>query len=179
MPVLETSGNFSPDRGSQDHGDTPRKEDKEMKRLSQFGILLAVMIIPGWAMAGEEKDPRDLLRTQDIASVRINLNPFGPHLGFEVEIEGGDTRLDALIAVIREAEPGGGHKCPNRGAIRFRLADGAVIGVGLLPSHIEETYGLRLYHGERFVKTYQVRRASLLAALHELEVPSDDPAFRE
>jgi len=87
--------------------------------------------------------------------------------------------LEALVSVIRGAEPGGGHKCANAGAIRFRMVDGGVIGVGLLPSHKEGLYEIRLYDGDDYVAAYHVQRASLLVALQELGVPMDDPAFRE
>jgi hypothetical protein len=62
--------------------------------------------------------------------------------------------------------------------MRFRLADGRIVGVGLLPSHTAGSYGLRLYDGNRYVAVYQVDRASLLAALEELGLPVDNPAFR-
>jgi hypothetical protein len=150
-----------------------------MKTLSQIGILLAVMVICTWTAAAEETDPRDLLQPQNITSMRINLNPGGAQLGFELEVEGDDPRLEELVAVIREAEPGGGHKCPNQGAIRFWLADGGVVGVGLLPSHTEGNYEFRLYDGDRYVVAYRVERSRLMAALEELEVPTDDPGFRE
>jgi len=150
-----------------------------MKTLSQIGILMTVMVICTWTAAAEETDPRDLLRPQDITSIRISLNPGGAELGFELQVDGDDPRAQALIAVIREAEPGGGHKCPNQGAIRFRLADGSVVGVGLLPSHTAGHYEFRLYDGNRYLKAYRVDRAALLAALEELGVPTNDPAFRE
>jgi hypothetical protein len=119
------------------------------------------------------------LRPQEITSVRINLNPGRAQLGFELEVDGDDPRAEALIAVIREAGPGGGHKCPNQGAIRFRLADGSLVAVGLLPSHTAGQYEFRLYDGNRYLEAYLVERARLLAALEELGVPTDDPAFRQ
>jgi hypothetical protein len=36
-----------------------------------------------------------------------------------------------------------------------------------------------LYDGDRYVAVYRVERAALLAALEDLGVPMDDPAFRE
>jgi hypothetical protein len=126
-----------------------------------------------------EADLRDSLRPQDIAGVRINLNPWGAQIGFEIEIAGDTPELEALVALIREAEPGGGHKCANAGAIRFRMKDGSVVGVGLLPGHTEGSYELRLYDGDRLAAVYRVERTVLLAALEDLGVPVDDPAFRE
>ena len=89
------------------------------------------------------------------------------------------TRIEELAAVIRDAEPGGGHKCANSGAIRFRMEDGSVIGIGLLPGHTEGRYGFRLYDGDRYVAVYSVSRARLLAAIEGLGVPMDEPAFKE
>jgi hypothetical protein len=149
-----------------------------MKKMTQIGILAMVGILCPWNAAARETDPRGLLRPRDIASVRIHLNPGGAELGFELEVGGDDPGLAALIAVIQEAEPGGGHKCPNQGAIRFRLADGRVIGVGLLPSHTAGRYALRLYDGDRYVTAVHLDRGRLLAALAELGVPVEDPAFR-
>jgi hypothetical protein len=137
------------------------------------------MIIACMPVAADDTDLRDLLRPENISSVRINLNPWGAQIGFETEVAGDDPRAAALIAVIREAEPGGGHRCANRGAIRFRLMDSSVVGVGLLPSHTEGRYELRLYDGDRYLSAYRVERASLVAALEDLGIPADDPAFRE
>ena len=81
--------------------------------------------------------------------------------------------------MISDAEPAKDHRCSNSGVIRFAMADGSVIGVGLLPSHTEGFYGLRLYDGDRYLAVYSVERAALLRALEDLGVPVDDPAFRE
>ena len=139
-------------------------------------VVSTVLCLP--VVAGEE----DLLSTlvdKEIESVHISLIPWGPHLGFESEIGGGDPRLKALVAVIGGAEPGGGHKCPNRGAVRFRMVGGSVIAVGLLPSHGKGIYEIRLYDGDRLQGVYRVRRAALLAAFEDLDVPVDDPAFAD
>lgn len=119
------------------------------------------------------------LETGDIDTVRINLNPWGASLGWESDFAGDDPRLAPLIAVIRSADQGGGHKCPNVGSIRFRIEGGGVIGLGLLPSHSEGLYGFRLYDGDVLQGTYLVQRTLFLAALEELSVPMDDPAFLE
>lgn len=147
-----------------------------LMRTVTFVTVVFVLCAP---TVPAETDLRNSLQPQDITSVRINLLPGGAHLGFESEIPGDDPRVEALAALIRDAEPGAGHKCANAGAIRFRMADGTVIGVGLLPSHTGDGYGLRLYDGDRFVAVYRVERAALLAALEDLGVPMDDPAFKE
>jgi hypothetical protein len=147
-----------------------------MTRSWIFAIVVLVLYLP---ITAAGTDPRDSLRPGEISSVRINLNPWGARLGFEIEVSGDDLRVEALAGVIRQAEPGGGHKCANAGAIRFRMEDGSVLGVGLLPSHTEGLYDLRLYEGDRHVAVYRVSRASLLATLADLGVPTDDPAFRE
>jgi hypothetical protein len=147
-----------------------------MTRSRIFAIVVLVLCAPA---AASGTDPRDSLKSRDISAVRINLTPWGAQLGFETEVSGDDPRVEALAALIRQAEPGGGHRCANAGAIRFRMEDGSVVGVGLLPSHTEGLYDLRLYEGERYVAVYRVSRSSLLAALADLGVPMDDPAFRE
>jgi len=147
-----------------------------LTRSRIFAIVVLVLCVPA---AASETELRDSLKPRDISAVRINLNPWGAQLGFEIEVFGDDPRVEALAAVIRQAEPGGGHKCANGGAIRFRMEDGSVVGVGLLPSHTEGLYELRLYDGDRYFAVYRVSRASLLVALADFGVPMDDPAFRE
>lgn len=141
-------------------------------------ITLVAIALCLTAFAGE-KDAPQVLVTRDVESVRISLNPWGPHLGFEVEIEGDDPRLAALLSVISSGEPSRGHKCANRGAIRFYLKRGEVIAVGLLPSHSEGSYQFRLYEGDRLEGVFRVRRDALLAALEGLGVPIGDPAFAD
>ena len=147
-----------------------------MKTLIRIMIVVIVTCLPA-AAAGT--DLRDLLQPHSISGVRVNLNPWGPHLGFEMELAGDDPHVEALVAVIRGAEPGGGHKCANAGAIRFWMADGGVVSVGLLPSHEEDFYELRLYNGDDFIATYRIERLSFLVALEGFGLPMDDPAFRK
>ena len=147
-----------------------------MNTLIRIASVVLVACLPA-AAAGT--DLQDLLQPHRISGARVNLNPWGPHLGLEMELAGDDPRVEALVAVIRGAKRGGGHKCANAGAIRFRMEDGSVVGVGLLPSHKEGFYELRLYDGEDFVAAYRVDRASLLAALEDFGLPLDDPAFRK
>jgi hypothetical protein len=145
-------------------------------KIRTMAIALVMVVISLPAVAGE----RDVLAAkvaEDIKGARINLRPWGAHLGFEMEIGGDDSGLAALVSVIRSAEPARGHKCANRGAIRFRMSDGGVVAVGLLPSHGEGFYNLSFYVGERLQGVYRVDRAPFLAALDELGVPVDDPAF--
>jgi len=150
-----------------------------MKNVNRFAMFLIAVLVFCLPPVGAEYDVRESLRPSDIVAVRVNLNPWGPGLGFETELPGDDSRLEALIAMIREAEPGPNHKCANAGAIRVRMQDGSVIGVGLLPGHVTGLYGFRLYDGDRYVAAYRVERAALLGALAGLGVPTDDPAFRE
>ena len=146
-----------------------------MRTLNRLVIVALLACLP--AVAGS--DIQESLQTHAISGVRVNLNPWGPHLGFEAEFAGGDPRLEALAAVVRGAEPGGGHKCANAGAIRFRMKNDRVIGVGLLPSHTAGLYELRLYDGDDYVAAYRVDRKVLMLALQGLGLPMDDPAFRE
>jgi hypothetical protein len=145
----------------------------EIRTLIIVFVLIALSVP---AFAGD-RDLQRALATGEVETVRINLNPWGPHLGFETEIEGNDPAMAALLSVISSAEPSQGHKCANRGAIRIRLKGGDVIGVGLLPSHTESSYQFRLYDGDSLEGVFSVQRAVLVDALEGLGVPIDDPAF--
>jgi hypothetical protein len=149
--------------------------EEELKMRILFTIVALLACLP--AAAGE--DLLDSLDPGNIAAVRINLNPGGADIGFEAEFDGGDPRLEPLVALLRDAEPGGGHKCPNAGAIRLFLKDESLIGVGLLPSHTEGRYEFRLYDGDRYIEAFIVERDDLLAGMEALGVPTDDHAFRE
>lgn len=141
-----------------------------------LSVVLALIVISHPTAAGGS-DLLPTLAAAAVESVRINLNPWGPHLGFEVEVDGRDPRVAPLLRVISGAQPSKGHKCANRGAIRFRIAGGAMVAVGLLPSHSTGFYQLRLYDGDRLEGVYKVSREELLDALEALGVPPDDPAF--
>jgi hypothetical protein len=147
-------------------------------RIRTESALIAVLAVCGIVCASET-ELRDSLQPQKIRAVSIQLNPSGAALGFVAEFAGSDPQLAALLEVIRTADDGGGHKCPNRGAIRFWMADGSVIGIGLLPSHTPGLYEFRLYDGDRLVDAFRVDRAAFLASLERLGVPTDDPAFPE
>jgi hypothetical protein len=147
-------------------------------RIGTVIVVLVLGVLCQQAVAGEW-DVLAALVVEEIEGARINLNPWGGHLGFEMEIDGDDPRLAALVSVIRSAEPARGHKCPNRGAIRFQMSDGGVFAVGLLPSHSSGIYNLRLYAGDRLQGVCRLDRAPFLEALEELGVPMDDPAFQE
>ena len=73
-------------------------EDLEMKTLIRIMIVVIVSCLPA-AAAGT--DLRDLLQPHSISGVRVNLNPWGPHLGFEMELAGDAPHVEALVAVIR------------------------------------------------------------------------------
>ena len=150
-----------------------------MRIENRILTLVLVSIVLCQPAAAGDADLLTVLVTEEIESLRINLNPWGPHLGFEIEIDGEDPRIAALVSVISNAEPSQGHKCANRGALRFRLSDDEVITAGLLPSHTEGFYQFRLYDGDRLEGVYRVRRAALLAVLEGLGVPVDDPAFSD
>lgn len=141
--------------------------------------LLAIVAILACISPAAGNELIESLDPRSIDVVRINLNPGGAGIGFEAEFEGGDPRLERLVALLHGAEPGGGHKCSNAGAIRFRMKDGSTIGVGLLPSHTAGRYELRLYDGDRYIEPFMLDRESLLAAMEALGVPTDDHAFRE
>jgi hypothetical protein len=165
--------------GVRSDDDPMTTEGTKMKNLFRAGMFLIVLHVPCLPVPAAGGDLRDSLQLESISSVRINLNPWGPQIGFEIEVAGDDPLLAPLAAVIRQAEPGGGHKCANAGAIRFCMKDGSVVGVGLLPSHTEGRYEFRLYDGDQYLEAYIVERKSLLVALEGLGVPMDDPAFTE
>jgi hypothetical protein len=127
----------------------------EIRTLIIVFVLIALSVP---AFAGD-RDLQRALATGEVETVRINLNPWGPHLGFETEIEGNDPAMAALLSVISSAEPSQGHKCANRGAIRIRLNQ------------------FRLYDGDSLEGVFSVQRAVLVDALEGLGVPIDDPAF--
>lgn len=139
-------------------------------------FILSLTLICSFALGGEA-DLRSVLTTGDIERIRINLNPWGPHLGAEIVVAGDHPGITALISVIGDAEPSGGHKCANRGAIRFWMADGRMVGVGLLPGHGEGIYQFRLYDNTVLAGVYSVQREALLVAFGGLGVPAGDPAF--
>jgi len=118
-------------------------------------------------------EPDISLLDEKVVSVGVTLNPSGADLGFVAEIAGDDPRVQALVAVLREAEPGCGHKCPNIGALRFRMSDDSTVGVGLLPGHTEGDYGFRLYLGEEYLAVFCVDSETMLGALKDLGVPTE------
>jgi hypothetical protein len=152
---------------------------RDVKTETHLLTLFLVSIALCLTAAADDQGPLAAFLIEDIESVGINLNTWGASLGFESEFDGDDPRLAPLIAVIRSADQGGGHKCPNMGAIRIRMAGGGVIGLGLLPNHSEGLYGFRVYDGDVFLGAYVVQRSPFLSALEELGVPMDDPAFKE
>lgn len=143
-----------------------------------FKVFFRVVLIIGavaifsadLARAGE---PDISLLDEKILSVGITLNPSGADLGFVADIVGDDPRVQALVAVLRGAEPGCGHKCPNIGTLRFRMSDESTVGVGLLPGHTEGEYGFRLYLGEEYLAVFCVDSETMLGALKDLGVPVD------
>jgi hypothetical protein len=148
---------------------------------SEIRILFLVFVTLIHSLSAEAgtRDLSSALATDDAEVVHVDLYPRDSHPGFETDIDGDDPRLESLVAVIIGAEPGCGHKCPNRGMVRFRMVGGRVISVGLLPSHEEDVFGLRLYDGDRLQGVLCVQRATLVAAFERLAVPVDGPAFRD
>ena len=63
-----------------------REVKTEIRTLTIVLVLIA-LCLP--AVAGE-RDLLATLATEDIEGVRINLNPWGPHLGVEIEIDGNE-----------------------------------------------------------------------------------------
>ncbi len=143
------------------------------------GCTSLLIVVAVASVAVGEDDAMASLSQTKFETVRITLNPWGPHLGFASDIAGDEPRLAALVEVISTAEPTTSHKCANRGAIRFERRDGRTIAVGLLPSHERGFYDLRLYDDGRLEGIYRARRDALLAVLGELGVPVDDPAFSD
>jgi hypothetical protein len=150
-----------------------------MSRLLTTLLLLIAPVLPCMPAPSETELLVDRLHAKNIESVRFNLNPGGADIGFELEVAGNDARLEPLLDVIYVMRPGGGHKCPNAGAIRFKMKDGGLIGIGLLPSHTKGQYELRLYDGDRHMETFIVDRTALVKAMAEIGVPADHHAFKE
>ena len=143
-------------------------------KLALIGYSLCGYTAPAIA-----DDTLDELNPDQIVSVRITLNPWGANLGFETEVNGDDPKVHLLVAVIGEAELSKGHKCANRGAIRFRMEGGGVISLGLLPGHTEGFYEFRLYEEGEYVAFFRIERSPFLEALAGLDVPVNGPAFEE
>ena len=150
-----------------------------MKIETRTLISIFVSIVLCLPAAAGNRDLLQALSFEDVEKARINLNPGGAKLGFEIEIDGDDPGLQALLAVISNAEPSQDHKCANRGAVRLWMKDGTVVAIGLLPGHDQDRYQLRFYKGSEIEGTYSVRRNALVAALVGLGVPRDDPALAE
>ena len=146
-------------------------------RLTTLVVLLISLCLPARAQ-GPEELVADLvadLGTGTVESIRINLNAWGANLGFEAVIAGDHQRIAKLIQLVQSAEPGAGHKCPNVGAVRFVMTDGRQIALGLLPSHDDTGFELRLYNGEKYVGILRTDREQLLSVLGDLGVPREDP----
>ena len=141
---------------------------------------IALAICPPFLTAGAQ-EPNELIAELSVGTidlVRINLNAWGSTLGFEEVVAGNDPRIAALIELIRNAEPGTGHKCANVGAVRFLIAKGRQIALGILPSHDETGFELRLYSGEQYVGVVRVDRDHILSVLEDMGVPTDNPWLR-
>ena len=146
-------------------------------RLAALFVVVVSLCLPTSAQ-GPEELVADLvadLGTGTVESIRINLNAWGANLGFEAVIAGDDPRIAKLIQLIQSAEPGAGHKCSNVGAVRFVMTDGRQLALGLLPSHDDTGFELRLYREEVYVGVVRVDREQLLSALENLGVPREDP----
>jgi hypothetical protein len=113
-----------------------------------------------------------------IQGVRINLSPHGAQIGWENEVAGDHPAVSELVDLIDHAAPGNDHKCPNIGAIRLFREDRSVVAVGLLPSHSEGRFDLRLYDDGRFECVVQVDHDRLREILASLGVPEDEPIMR-
>lgn len=136
-------------------------------------VLVAVLVLSQPAAAEDAADLISDLSSKHVASVQISVNPWGGHLGSEVDLGGDDPGIRRLIRLVQDAEPGADHRCANVGSIRFRMADGTLIGVGLLPAHDDDGFGLRLYRREDSVGIVSVGRESLISVLEDLGLPRD------
>jgi hypothetical protein len=151
-----------------------------MKKAGWTANLALVNCILAVAAGALAVDSPNELIPETIESVDISLNSWGANLGYLATFDGDDPRIREFVELVRgSSEPARGHKCANVGAVRFHLDDGSVVALGLLPGHTEGSYGVRLYSNERYIAHFVLDRDSLLAALGELGVPIDDPAFKE
>lgn len=142
-------------------------------RRSVFAVAICAACLPAGAQTVDQLVAD--LGAGTVDSVRINLNPWGANLGFEVILGSDDSGVQRLIHLIRNAEPGTGHKCANVGAVRFMMSDGRRIALGLLPSHDHPGFELRLDNDGVYVGVLRVDQEPLLPTLEDLGVPRDDP----
>ncbi len=146
-------------------------------RLSRtVGVLVVVALIAAPCGAN---DPSFISMVDPIERVRVNLNPGGAQIGFENVVTGDHPAVALLVDLIDDAPPGDNHKCPNLGSIRFFMADEPVFGVGLLPSHTEGRFELRLYRDGRYVRVVEVDLDRLQEILAMLGVPEDEPILQK
>ena len=145
-------------------------------RLAMLVVVLALSGLPGDVAAAE---PEIEWRLGEIERVRINLDAEGAGLGLEREIDGDVPAVEELVALIDAAAPGEDHKCSNAGVVRFTMTDGSAMAVGLLPSHTQGLFDLRLYKGERFVGVVTVDRSPLMMALIDLGVSGEQPWMKK
>lgn len=151
-----------------------------MTRTGLIVSLAAIMGVLTFPVVAYADDPLSGLTAGAVRHVNIGLNPWGGNLGFSVQIAGDDPAVRELVEVIRvRSEPASDHRCSNRGFIRFRMADGSTLALGLLPGHAEGFYELRVYRDDEYVALHRIDRAAFLTALGKLGVPLDDPAFAE
>ena len=68
-----------------------------MKNVNRFAMVLIAVLVFCLPPVGAEYDVRESLRPSDIVAVRVNLNPWGPGLGFETEIAG-EYRFGSILA---------------------------------------------------------------------------------
>lgn len=138
-------------------------------------MLLGVVMA---AVPGVASDVVSRPGLESIERARINLNPVGAKLGFEHEVAGNHRAVAALVELIDHASPGDDHKCSNIGAVRLFREDGGVVGVGLLPGHVEGLMNLRLYEDGSYLGVVEVDRDRLEAVLAMFGVAEEESIMR-
>jgi hypothetical protein len=140
-----------------------------------LAITLLAVVAP---TAAEAPVTLHQLQPSEIEGLSASLAAREAEPGLELALPGDDPRVGTLADLLREAQPARDHRCSDAGALRFRLRDGRILHVGLLPSHVEGRYGLRLWEEGRVLGTFDVERGALLEALEAIGLPLNHPSLQ-
>ena len=140
---------------------------------SWIGLVVVLALSGATPCAGNE--PSAAWMDGGVEFARVNLNPAGADIGFEITVAGDHPAVAAMLDLIAKSPPGADHKCSNIGAVRLFGADGTTRGVGLLPSHSQGEFELRLYEDGRLVSLVEVDLAELQEVLALFGVSHREP----
>lgn len=88
------------------------------------------------------------------------------------------VKIDALLAVLRSAEPTKDHNCGDTGQVTLRRNGGGEVKLGILAGHNGQYYEFRLYQGDKH-SINRVKRAPFLDAMKAFGVGELDPGLSD